>query len=286
MCRPMNIPSDPSLVASPGLVDRAALTRHRTRADRRGFAPFLHELALTEVQDRLSEVNRRFSDAAIVTGAPDFWRAAFPDAVVVGDDDTLALRPQAHDLVIHAMALHWANDPVGQMIQSARALRPDGLFIAAMLGGDTLTELRDSLTRAEVEVVSGLSPRLLPMGEIRDLGGLLARSGLALTVADQFPQRASYRDLFHLAADLRAMGETNALSARTRGLTRRDVMLRAAEIYQADHSDPEHPGRVVATFDLVFLTGWAPAENQQKPLRPGSARMSLAEALASKRTDP
>lgn len=155
-----------------------------------------------------------------------------------------------------------------------------------MLGGDTLRELRDSLTRAEVQVTSGLSPRILPMGEIRDLGGLLARSGLALTVADQFPQRTSYRDLFHLASDLRAMAETNALSQRLRGMTRRDVMARAAEIYQADHADPEHPGRVVATFDLVFLTGWAPAENQQKPLRPGSARMSLAEALASKRTDP
>ncbi|MDF3606965.1 methyltransferase domain-containing protein [Paracoccus sp. DMF-8] len=282
----MNTPSEPSPVASPGLVDRAALTRYRARADRRGFEPFLHELALTEVQDRLSEVNRRFSDVAIVTGAPDFWRAAFPEALVVADDDTLALQPQAHDLVIHALALHWANDPVGQMIQSARALRPDGLFIAAMLGGDTLTELRDSLTRAEAQVVSGLSPRILPMGEIRDLGGLLARSGLALTVADQFPQRTSYRDLFHLAADLRAMGETNALAARTRGLTRRDVVLRAAEIYQADHPDPDHPGRVVATFDLVFLTGWAPADNQQKPLRPGSARMPLAEALASKRTDP
>lgn len=286
MCRPMNTPSEPSPVALPGLVDRAALTRHRARAHRRGFEPFLHELALAEVQDRLSEVNRRFSDAAIVTGAPDFWRAAFPGAAVVADDDALALQPQSHDLVIHALSLHWANDPVGQMIQSARALRPDGLFIAAMLGGETLTELRDSLTRAEVQVMSGLSPRILPMGEIRDLGGLLARSGLALTVADQFPQRTSYRDLFHLAADLRAMGETNALSARARGLARRDVMMRAAEIYQADHADPEHPDRVVATFDLVFLTGWAPAENQQKPLRPGSARMSLAEALASKRTDP
>lgn len=251
-----------------------------------GLVDFIHRIALDEVQDRLAEVNRSFSDIAIVTGHADFWRAAFPGAKIVADTAALDLQSQSHDLVIHALALHWADDPVGQLIQSARALRPDGLFIAVLPGGQTLHELRQSLTQAEVEIVSGLSPRVLPMGEIRDFGGLIARAGLALPVADQMTQQISYRDLFHLARDLRAMGETNALADRLRRPTRRDVFLRAADIYQSRHPDPEHPGRILATLDLIFLTGWAPADNQQKPLRPGSAMTSLAEALASKRTIP
>lgn len=267
------------------LTDPAALAAHRARARRIGPVDFLHRIALDEVQDRLAEINKRFTAPAIVTGHPDFWGAAFPEARLVPDADTLALDVGAHDLVIHALALHWSNDPIGQIIQSARALRPDGLFLAVLPGGATLTELRDTLTRAEVEMTSGLSPRILPMGEVRDLGALLGRAGLALPVADVIGQKVSYRDLFHLAADLRAMGETNALTARLRRPTRRDVLLRAAEIYGKDHADPANPGRVLASFDLVFLTGWAPAANQQKPLRPGSAKMSLSEALASKRTE-
>ncbi len=266
-----------------GLTDRQALSRNRQRALRNGPVDFLHRIALDEIQDRLIEVNRTFKDIAIVTAMPDLWQAAFPGAKILADDETLDLAQGAHDLVIHALALHWADDPVGQMVQSARALRPDGLFIAALPGGRSLHELRDSLTRAEAEVVSGLSPRVLPMGEIRDLGGLLARAGLALTVADQVSQAVSYRNLFHLASDLRAMGETNALAARPRHLTRRKVMMRAAEHYQQDYPDPENPDRIIATFDMIYLTGWAPAANQQKPLRPGSAKMPLAEALASKR---
>ncbi|AGT10023.1 SAM-dependent methyltransferase [Paracoccus aminophilus JCM 7686] len=222
---------------------------------------------------------------AIVTGFPDFWRAVMPEAKVVEDCPVLDLQPASHDLVLHAMALHWAEDPVGQLVQAARALRPDGLLLVATLGGETLSELRDSLTRAEVEVTSGLSPRVLPMGEIRDLGALLPRAGLALPVADHLRQSVSYRNFFHLAKDLRGMGETNALAARLRQPTRRDVLLRAAEIYAQDHADPANPDRVLATFDLIFLTGWAPSDNQQKPLRPGSAKMSLSEALASKRKD-
>lgn len=274
--------SDPPLS---GLTDRHTLEQHRTRAQNGQRVDFLHGIALAEIQDRLSEVNRQFNDIAIVTGLPDFWQQAFPDARVIRDHDQLDLQPESCDLVIHAMALHWANDPVGQMIQSARALRPDGLFIAALPAGRTLHELRDSLTRAEVEVLSGLSPRFLPLGEIRDLGGLLSRAGLALPVADQQVQKASYRDLFHLCADLRGMGETNALAARSRHLTPRQILLRAAQIYHSDYPDPQDPARIIATFELVYLTGWAPAENQQKPLRPGSAQMPLADALASKRND-
>lgn len=272
-----------SVPSSSGLTDQHALEQHRVRSRNGQPVDFLHEIALTEIHDRLSEVNRTFNDIAIVTGWPDFWQQAFPTARVISDDDQLDLQPLGHDLVIHAMALHWANDPVGQMIQSVRALRPDGLFISVLPAGRSLHELRDSLTRAEVEVVSGLSPRFLPLGEIRDLGGLLSRAGLALPVADQQVQKVSYRDLFHLAADLRGMGETNALQTRIRHFTQRQIMMRAAQIYQSDHPDPDDPARVIATFELVYLTGWAPAENQQKPLRPGSAKMPLADALASKR---
>lgn len=272
--------SDPS---SSGLTDRHALLAHRARACAGRPVDFLHAIALAEIQDRLAEINRTFKDVAVITGMTDFWQAAFPDARILPDDEQLDLAPASLDLVIHAMALHWANDPVGQMIQAARALRPDGLFLAVLPGGRNLHELRDCLTRAEVEVVSGLSPRFLPLGEIRDLGALLSRAGLALPVADQQAQKASYRNLFHLAADLRGMGETNALSTRIRHLTRRDIMLRAAQIYHSDYPDPDDCTRIIATYELIYLTGWAPADNQQKPLRPGSAKMPLAEALASKR---
>lgn len=275
------MPARQSPVSS--LTDRDALLRNRQRADRIGSVDFLHRIAADEIQDRLAEVNRTFTAPAVVTGHPDFWRAAFPQARIVADNPDLDLQAGAHDLVIHAMALHWADDPVGQIVQSARALRPDGLFIAALPGGRSLTELRESLTRAEVEIAGGLSPRVLPMGEIRDLGALLPRAGLALPVADQITQTASYRSLFHLAQDLRAMGEGNALAQRLRRPTRRAVLLQAARIYAETHPDPQDPHRIRATYELVFLTGWAPDASQQQPLRPGSAKVPLAEALASLR---
>ncbi|UXU75959.1 MULTISPECIES: methyltransferase domain-containing protein [unclassified Paracoccus (in: a-proteobacteria)] len=272
--------SSPTL---PRLTDRKALDRARDRARRIGPVDFLHRLVVDEMQLRCAEVNRRFTDVAVVTGWPELWRQAWPGARIVADTPVLDLAPGSHDLILHAMALHWAEDPVGQLAQCARALRPDGLLIAACPGGRSLHQLRDVLTRAEAEVSGGLSPRVLPMGEIRDLGALLARAGLALPVADQVTQHVSYRDLFHLARDLRAMGEGNALAERLRHPTRREVLLRAAALYAQDHPDPQNPGRIRATFDLVFLTGWAPDDSQQKPLRPGTARMPLAEALARTR---
>lgn len=222
----------------------------------------------------------------MVTGHPDPWAEAFPDARILPDTPVLDLPLQSFDLVIHAMALHWADDPVGQIIQCARALRPDGLFMGIMLGNQTLSEARQSLADAEAGVTGGLSPRVLPMGETRDLGNLLARAGLALPVADLVSLPASYRDLIHLAHDLRAMGEANAMAARLRHPTRRDVFARAAAIYAERFPDRDDPSRIRATFDLVFLTGWAPAENQQKPLRPGSAQMALADALKQTRDAP
>ncbi|PZO66968.1 MAG: SAM-dependent methyltransferase [Paracoccus denitrificans] len=279
--RPPASPRASTPQTPPRLTDRAALVRQRARATKNPEL-WLHDLALDEVQDRLSAINRSFTKIAIVTGNPDFWQAAFPDATVVPDDATLALEPGCCDLVIHALSLHWADDPIGQLVQSARALVPDGLFLGVLPGGNTLAPLRDALSQAEIEVTGGLSPRILPFGEIRDLGALINRARLALPVADQMTQNVSYRSLFHLARDLRAMGEGNALERRLRRPTARTVFLRAAEILAETAADPQEPERIRVPFDLVFLTGWSPSETQQKPLRPGSAKMSLAEALTRK----
>ena len=266
------------MTEAPPLTDRLALARNRTRAlALPAPATFLHDLAIDEVKERLETVNRTFTDVAIVTGFPALWQRAFPAARVVEDAETLALKPDAQDLVIHALALHWANDPVGQIVQCRRALRPDGLFLGVLFGGQTLHELRVALAEAEAEVTGGLSPRVLPMGEIRDLGALLQRGGLALPVADSFTQRVLYADAFRLMADLRAMGEGNALAQRLRRPTRRQVLLRAAQIYAVAQSDDQ--GRIPATFEMICLTGWAPHDSQPRPLRPGSAATRLADAL-------
>lgn len=266
--------------APPILTDRTALARHRTRARAMAdhdAAMFLHRLALADVQERLTEVNRTFTAPAVVSGFPELWQDLLPVAVQVADDEVLALEPGAHDLVVHAMALHWANDPLGQLVQCRRALQPDGLMIAVLPGGRSLHELRTALAEAEARVTGGLSPRVLPMGEIRDLGGLVQRAGLALPVADSLVQTVEYGSFPALLADLRAAGETNALSDRLRRFTGRGVMATAAAIYAGTFATPK--GRLSATAELVFLTGWAPDESQQKPLRPGSAKTRLADAL-------
>ena len=258
------------------LTDTHALRLHRART--RPDALFLQRAAADEVQDRLSMVNRAFTTPAIVTPFPEIWRQQIPNAIFCEDMDTLRLTPNAHDLVVHSMSLHWANDPVGQLIQCRRALMSDGMLIVAALGGHTLQELRSCLGQAEVSLTGGLSPRIAPMGEIRDLGALLQRAGLALPVADSLPFMVEYRDAWHLMHDLRAMGETNALAARNLTSPPRQLFAEAAELYDAHFSTPEN--RISATFEMVFLTGWSPADNQQKPLRPGSAKQRLADALA------
>jgi SAM-dependent methyltransferase len=238
---------------------------------------FLHEESVAEIEERLAEVNRRFTAPAIITAFPDPWRNLLPDARILPDDPVLDLQPEAHDLVIHGLGLHWANDPVGQLIQCRRALRPDGLFLGVTFGGQTLHELRSSLAQAEAALFGGLSPRVLPMGEIRDLGGLLQRAGFSLPVADVLTRRVTYRTMFHLIADLRAMGETSALADRPRRPAPRALFPEAAQLY-AEHF-PADEGRILATFSMIVLTGWAPHESQQKPLRPGSAITRLADAL-------
>ena len=264
----------------PTLTDIVALARHRARARSQpghDDAMFLHRLALTDLQERLSEVNRTFTTPAVVTDFPLIWQVLWPDAVIVPDSDHIALEHSAYDLIVHAMSLHWANDPVGQLVQCRRALKPDGLCLVVLPGGRTLQELRASLAEAETKVTGGLSPRVVPMGEIRDLGALMHRAGFALPVADSIVQTVEYRSFSSLLSDLRASGETNALSARLRRFTGRAVMAEAGRIYESSYTSPE--GRLRATVELVVLTGWAPHDSQQQPLRPGSARARLADAL-------
>jgi len=255
-------------MTAPILTDRSALLRNRKRAT--ADALFLHDAMADELHDRLGEVNRAFTSIGIVTGFPDHWAKYFPGATIVADDDTLALKPQAHDLILHVMGLHWANDPVGQLVQCRHALQPDGMLMCSF-----------SLAQAEANITGGLSPRIAPMGEIRDLGALLQRAGFALPVADGTPLTATYDSAFHLMRDLRHMGEGNALEARIKHPTRKTVLNEAAKIY-ADTFTSDN--RIKATFEVITLTGWAPADTQQQPLRPGSAKTRLADVLNTKET--
>jgi len=258
------------------LIDRQALVQNRNHCStERGT--FLHDLAIADVKDRLMMVNKSFKDIVIVTGWAEPWAVAFPEARVIEDTDVLDISVQSCDLIIHALALHCANDPVGQVIQCARGLRPDGLFIAACFGGQTLQELRSSLATAESQLSGGLSPRVLPMADLRDLGALLQRANLALPVADSASQIVVYPNLHALMFDLRAMGETNPMTDRTRHFTPRGLFQRAEAIYKTEFANSDD--QLVATFEQIFLTGWAPDESQQKPLRPGSAKMRLSDAL-------
>ncbi len=198
--------------------------------------------------------------------------------------DALPLEPGSLDLAVSLLSLQEVNDVPGMLVQIRRALKPDGLFIGAMAGHGTLAELRDSLLVAEVELHGGASPRVIPFADVRDVGGLLQRAGFALPVTDIEPLTVRYDDMFALMRDLRAMGATNALTGRTRRPATKALFLRAAEIYAERHADPD--GRVRATFSIVWMSGWAPHESQQQPLRPGSGKVSLASALANPDESP
>ena len=262
------------------ITDLGALAQNRRRADPQSL--FLQQAARDEVNDRVEMVNKPFQSPAIVTPFPDLWSGRDGAAIVIPEQETLPLAVGQHDLVIHCLGLHWANDLVGQLIQCRRALMPDGLMLAVALGGRTLHELRSCLAQAESSVTGGLSPRVAPMAEVRDLGALLQRAGFALPVADTVPFEVIYQSIWHLMRDLRAMGEANAMTARLRHPTRRAVLDRAADLYVENF--PADQGGITATFELIVLTGWAPAESQQKPLRPGSAKTRLADALRTDET--
>lgn len=271
-------------MTTPLLTDPAARSARLARATPDGL--FLHDRVAEDLQDRLSIVNRSFTDPVLVTSQPEHWRHLVQDFPVppriVTAAEVLDIAPGSADLVMHVMDLHWSNDLVGQLIQCRHALRADGLFLGVLFGGQTLSELRACLAEAEIAETGGLSPRVAPMGEIRDLGALLQRAGFALPVADGETLSIDYGTPLRLLQDLRAMGEGNALNDRLRHPTRRAVLLRAMELYLATHGTGD--GRVPATFELVTLTGWAPDASQQQPLRPGSAKASLADALGTRET--
>ncbi|MBB5223583.1 SAM-dependent methyltransferase [Amaricoccus macauensis] len=263
----------------PALFDADLLALRRARAARIGGADFLQEAVADEIGERLQEVNRSFLAPAIVGPKAGLWaeRLGLAGATLVADSERLDLAPGAHDLVVHALALHWANDPVGQLVQCRRALRPDGLLLAALFGGETLSELRQALAAAETATLGGLSPRVAPMGEIRDLGGLLQRVGFAMPVADSRRFDVSYGSAVALMRDLRAMGETNVMRERLRRPMPRAMLARTEEAYAL--AAPLPGGRIAATFEVIVLTGWAPAPGQPQPLRPGSATTRLEAAL-------
>jgi SAM-dependent methyltransferase len=260
------------------LFDTKALSKHRTRAAKSGNAAwFLHEFAADCIHERLQDINRIFTQPAFVGWNPDIWqKTLLLGGTTVPDAAVIDLPVQAHDLIINGLTLHWANDLVGQLVQMRRGLKPDGLMVATMFGGETLNELRTAFAEAEARIEGGISPRVAPMAEIRDLGALLQRAGFALPVADSITLTVEYDTLIHLMNDLRNMGETNALITRRR-ILKRETLAMAADVYSSNYTNAS--GRIRATFEFVFLTGWAPSEDQQKPLRPGTARQRLADAL-------
>ncbi len=291
--------TEPSAI--PQVFDRALQRKRLARALKMGAADFLLIRAVEDMQARLQATLRPFPRvldlgtpgphlAAMLAEAADgrsITRAA-PLAeidnsrwtTILADEEALPFAPQNFDLVVSALSLQWVNDLPGALIQIRRALSPDGLFLACMMGGQTLQELRAALAQAEDEITGGASPRVAPFADLRDMGGLLQRAGFALPVTDIDTIMVRYNDMFGLMADLRAMGATNTLVQRLKQPLQRAVFLRAAEIYDQLFADPD--GRVRATFEIVWLSGWAPHESQQKPLQPGSAKMRLADVLGVK----
>jgi SAM-dependent methyltransferase len=271
----------PNPPATPALFDRALLKQRLMRAQKLGPVTFLSDRVAEDFGDRLQAVMRNFSDVADIwtpggLPLPDRFKSAARIAIE-SDSETLPLEAQSLDLVVSALALQFVNDLPGVLAQIRHALRPDGLLLAAMIGGDTLTELRQSFAAAEAECEGGVSPRVAPFADLRDVGGLLQRAGLALPVTDVDRAVVRYDSAFALMADLRRMGATNILIERRHTPTRRATMLRMAQIYAERFADPD--GRIRATFDVIWLSGWAPHESQPKPLRPGSATASLEEAV-------
>jgi SAM-dependent methyltransferase len=276
----------PNLNTAPLLFDRALLRARQDRASRGEPATFLLDRAIEDIDERLQAVTRKFSDVADIwtpgTTLEELLRGRFTSVGHVGADqsETLPLQPESLDLAVSALALQFANDLPGVLAQIRRALKPDGLLLAAMIGGDTLTELRQCFAAAEAELEGGVSPRVAPFADLRDIGSLLQRANFALPVTDVDSLVVRYDNAFALMQDLRRMGATNIMVERRRTPTRVATMVRMAEIYAQRFADPD--GRIRASFDVIWLSGWAPHESQQKPLRPGSAKASLEAAVKRK----
>jgi SAM-dependent methyltransferase len=288
--------SSPPSSATPLLFDTGLAALKLRRAFRAGYEPFLMERAAEDLLERLGTLTRRFARAAdLASPAPlaagalrasgvagEVLRMAPPGAEpargeMSGSLEALPLRAASLDLVVSLLALQGTNDLPGALVQMRRALAPDGLLLACLFGGATLTELRQTLLETEAALSGGASPRVAAGADVRDMGGLLQRAGFALPVADVESVTVRYDNLFALIRDLRAMGLTSTLVDRSRTPLTRGFWAEAAQRYAARHSDPD--GRIRATFEIVWVSGWAPHESQQKPLKPGSARMRLAQAL-------
>ena len=280
------------------LFDIDLVTAHKLRAleQQADGADFLMHRAAEDLAERLATVERKFPQAAAVgcvtAAASDvLLHSGKVEAVtrieahqrlldgpgLVMPDERLPLDAESIDLAVSLLTLHEINDLPGMLIQIRRALRPDGLFLAALMGGGTLAELRECLLAAETDLTGGATPRVAPFADVRDAGALLQRAGFALPVADAETVTVRYDSMFNLMADLRAMGATNALVARSRRPSTRTLFERAAQIYAQRFSDAD--GRIRATFSMVWLSGWAPHASQQKPLKPGSADISLTKVL-------
>lgn len=274
-----------SPAAPPILFDRGLLRVRQSRALGLGAATFLLDRVAEDMAERLHAVLREFTEGADIGTAGEQVRSVLagrvgslasvelPDAESRG----LGLAPDTLDLAVSALALQFVNDLPGVLAQIRRALKPDGLLLAAMTGGDTLTELRQSFAAAEAECEGGVSPRVAPFADLREIGALLQRTGFALPVTDVDRVVVRYDSAFALMADLRRMGATNILVERRRSPTRRATLLRMAQLYSERFADSD--GRIRATFDIIWLSGWAPHASQQQPLKPGSAKASLAEAV-------
>jgi SAM-dependent methyltransferase len=284
------------------IFDRRLFSIRRARLIRQSAcADFLLDHVAAEIGDRLAATNREFENGiaynacggALAEAIRACGKVRFvvpadaapgmggrPGPSLVYDEEAAPFAGERLGLVASALTLHFANDLPGALVQVRRALRPDGLFLAALFAGDTLHELRDALVHAEAEVTGGAAPRVAPFADVRDLGALLQRAGFALPVVDTDRLTVRYDTAFALIADLRAMGQTNAMAQRpSRSLTRQ-VAARMAEIYHARHAHDD--GRIPATFQIAFLTGWAPHDSQPRPLRPGSAQRRLADALGTR----
>ncbi|PPQ15332.1 SAM-dependent methyltransferase [Bradyrhizobium sp. AC87j1] len=268
----------------PALFDRALLHARQRRAQAKGEVTFLLDRVAEDMSDRLAAVMREFHAPA------DLWtpgeglvdlrgRRPSLQRIALGEagEEKLPFAPESLDLVVSALALQFVNDLPGVLAQIRRALKPDGLLLAAMIGGDSLTELRQAFAAAEAECEGGVSPRVAPFADLRDIGALLQRAGFALPVTDVDRVVVRYSNAFALMQDLRRMGAANVLIERRRTPSRRATLLRMAEIYTERFADAD--GRIRATFDIIWLSGWAPHASQQQPLKPGSAKASLAEAV-------
>jgi SAM-dependent methyltransferase len=289
-----------SQMTPPPLFDTGLARSRLARARRAGYADFLLRRVVEDLDDRLAAVLRTFPTALdLATPTPlaaDHLRASgradqvlrlapVPErGTVLADPEALPLRAQSLDLAVSLLALQHVNDLPGTLAQLRRALRPDGLFIGCLLGGRTLTELRQVLGQAESECEGGISPRVAPFAEVREMGSLLQRAGFALPVTDVETVTVRYPDPFALMRDLRAMGLTNVLTERRRTPLRRATLMRAATLYAERFADPD--GRLRASFEILWLSGWAPHESQQKPLKPGTAQARLADALGTTERKP